>query len=230
MIYNVTISSGCTSYYQKTQLTHYEKIIYSLLAAATLMSCATSDASNNKVDKDVTITKNLTVKSSFNTIRSCSNIDIEYTPSSSVSIAATSTSYGLEALNVYVKNNTLYFETQNDKSTWSKKGYVIKVKLSAPTVSTYNTSGNSQIKVKGYVAVQGDLTVTTSGNSEVEFKQKLTARLSVAHQPATAQLSLTVRLYAHSSTQHHLATQEFRLKNFFATKLKFAPAETAAPI
>ena len=76
------------------------------------MSCATSDASNNKVDKDVTITKNLTVKSSFNTIRSCSNIDIEYTPSSSVSIAATSTSYGLEALNVYVKNNTLYFETE----------------------------------------------------------------------------------------------------------------------
>ncbi len=150
-----------------------KKIIYSFLAAATLMSCATSDASNNKVDNDMNITKNLTVKGSFNTIRSCSNIDIEYTPSSSVSISATSTSYGLDALNVYVKNNTLYLETQNDKSTWSKKGYVIKVKLSAPTVSTYNTSGNSQIKVKGYIAVQGDLTVTTSGNSEVEFKQKV---------------------------------------------------------
>ena len=138
-----------------------------------------------------------------------------YPMSSSVSIAATSI---LRSGSTQCICEKQYFCISRHRMTrvhGQRKGYVIKVKLSAPTVSTYNTSGNSQIKVKGYVAVQGDLTAgQPQGNSEVEFKQKLTARLSVAHQPATAQLSLTVRLYAHSSTQHHLATQEFRLKNF----------------
>ncbi len=143
-----------------------KKLIFSFFTAILFVSCVTVNAGRNMVSREYQ------VKSSFNSIKVSGNVDVDYTPSDKVSIVASAKENVLPTLKIYVKNNTIYLETE---STTRNREFIsdnntVKVKLSAPVMVSYSTSGNSGIDIKGPVNLQGNLKVCSSVNSGIDFE------------------------------------------------------------
>jgi len=146
-----------------------KKLFFSFLTAMMFASCVTVNADKNMISREYQ------VKGSFSSINVSGNVDVDYTPSNQVNIVASANAEILSTLKVYVKNNTIYLDTEptkNNRKIFSD-GRTVKVKLSAPVMDSYSTSGNSEIDIKGPVNLQEEtLKVSTSGNSEIEFGYK----------------------------------------------------------
>lgn len=142
-----------------------KKVLFTLLSAIMLFSCASTNAATRQT------TKQYTVNSSFTAIHVQSNIEVDYDIARKVSITATADADYLPLLKIYVKNNTLYLETENHKNNFNGKNEAIKVKLSAPVVRKYSTSGNAHIDVNSAIKTDGEVNAGTSGNSKIEFNQ-----------------------------------------------------------
>lgn len=142
-----------------------KKILFSLLTAILFVSCASTNAATRQISKQYT------VNSSFSAIHVQSNIEVDYDIANKVSIVASADAEYLSLLKIYVKNNTLYLETKNHDNNFNSDRDAIKVKLSAPLLRSYSTSGNAQLDVNSMVKIDGLVNINTTGNSEIEFKQ-----------------------------------------------------------
>lgn len=139
-----------------------KKTILSLLVL--LLSAATMSAR----DDSSKVSRTFTVSKEFTAINVSGNIEVEYTPAGNVNISARAIPQVLDALKIYVKNGTLYLETEAISNALNNKNGEIKVKLSAPVMSSYITHGNSELEINGAINLNKTLTFNTSGNSSIE--------------------------------------------------------------
>lgn len=142
--------------------TDMKKLIFSFLTFLLVASTFAAQAGENK------ISRNYTVKNSFTAIKVSGNIEVDYAVASNVSISAKAVPGLLDILKIYVKDNTLYLETKGDYKPSRGEDNDIEVKLQAPLIVSYTSSGNSEIEVKSAINANTDLTFKSSGNSSID--------------------------------------------------------------
>lgn len=141
-----------------------------------------------------TVSKAFTIKGNINTIAASGNVDVEYTPSSTVSVKAYVTEGYLDKVTVSLKGGTLNigFNTGNNGSLIKKPK--AKVVVACPPVASYKATGNSDIEIIGNLSVSAPLKADASGNSDIEFKRDVSGNVVKAATSGNSDISFKRRV------------------------------------
>ena len=113
--------------------------------------------------------RSLTVKGSFNSLRSAGNIEVEYTPSNTfAAVIEAEYKEDLDKVKATLSGGTLTITTVGEHHE------DIKVKLSAPGISSFEASGNSEIEVEGNISGI-NVTLKTEGNASIDIDRNVNA-------------------------------------------------------
>lgn len=121
-----------------------------------------------------TVSKNFSVKGKIKTIETSCGIDVDYVQGDAVAVTAFADSKDINDVEITLRNGVLHIGIDNSFSLFGSHKDV-KVKITAPEVSGFSTSGGADIDINSDLNLPGKLNISTSGGADVTFKRAVKA-------------------------------------------------------
>lgn len=147
-------------------------IVPAIMLAFGFSACATGTTSAERTVK--TISVNLP---EYTEIDASCGIEVTYTQGALTPAKVTAPAFVLDYLDIKVSNRTLDISLNDDffKKYRGTTDHKVKVSLSAPAVSSFETSSGSRISVTGHMTIHGKASFEASSGSSISIPDGFTA-------------------------------------------------------
>ena len=120
-----------------------------------------------------TTTRNYTLRNSFNTVNVSGNVEVDFTPSSTVNILGSADSRWIDSLKIRLVNNALEISFNPGREARGDASEA-KVVLSCPVPESVIVQGNSEFDCQGSIDINS-INLVCSGNGSMDFEHTVSS-------------------------------------------------------